>query len=127
MKKKAKLISVLSAFGVLTIAGVSVGCILSLKNDKNTKHLPNNSLSNQKIANVLSNYINNTIQIHSLLTANEALLRNNVNQTKFLILQSVQNDLRNNNFNLDNNLYSVNDIIDNLKNEKLWRFLSILQ
>ena len=89
MKKKLKLISVLTILGALTVVGASGACIGYFINDKKNAKQSNNNLlsnqpsSNQEIANTIASYISDPIDVNSVLTANEALLKNNVNQLNF--------------------------------------------
>ena len=114
MKRKRKIISILSIIAVLALSATTIGLIAYYCSNKNTKKLDNSLEQNQKLANMIGSYINDPIKIKSNLNSNQALLKNNVNETKSLILSSIQSDLMNKKFNIDGNVYNGSVIYKNI-------------
>ncbi|MBR4485970.1 hypothetical protein IKS57_01155, partial [bacterium] len=114
-KRKVKLISLLGTIGILAITSATIASIAYSENNKSNRSSNNSLQSNQRIANIITNYINNPIKIHSTLTANEALLANNVEETKSLILSTIKNELLNKEFNVDNKVYTGLDVYKNIR------------
>ncbi|MBO6021489.1 hypothetical protein J6P68_01410 [bacterium] len=114
MKRKRKIISILSIIAVLVLSATTIGLIVYYCSNKNTKKLDNSLEQNQKLANMIGSYINDPIKIKSNLNSNQALLKNNVNETKSLILSSIQSDLMNKKFNIDGNVYNGSVIYKNI-------------
>ncbi|MBQ5492514.1 MAG: hypothetical protein IIT78_01370, partial [Mycoplasmataceae bacterium] len=117
MKRKRKIISILSIIAVLALSATTIGLIAYYCSNKNTKKLDNSLEQNQKLANMIGSYINDPIKIKSNLNSNQALLKNNVNETKSLILSSIQSDLMNKKFNIGGNVYNGSVIYKNIKVE----------
>ena len=77
--------------------------------------VPNISSTNQSIANILSSYIKNPIQINDSLNASQALQTNNVVNTIDEIKASIRNDLNNKDITINNNIVvPINELLSNI-------------
>ena len=77
--------------------------------------VPNISSTNQSIANILSSYIKNPIQINDSLNASQALQTNNVVNTIDEIKASIRNDLNNKDITINNNItIPINEVLSNI-------------
>ena len=120
MKNKKESNHLLLGFSILgslaIVAGTTAGITASIFKNKEKNNTPEESeATNKEIANALSAYIDNPIQIiSSTITSNDALLATNQDLIKTLILNKIKQELLNKQISINNKIYTEQELISNI-------------